>query len=119
MRTPITVCARHSRVARHVRPSARFVELRQKAFAASLTKRSSATNLAAMVSDDGERDAKIRSANSDLRDASSSDADMGPRRRSTVNFDELLPNKAEAAPQADGPSSPKQGIPEAKPVKAD
>lgn len=114
-RGPVSPCT----LCRHVRPSARFVELRQKAFAASLTKRSSSTNLAAMASDDGERDAKIREANSGLRDANSSDSEMGPRRRSHVNFDELLTIKPEAAPSQDGATSPKKGAPEAKPVKSD
>ena len=106
---------------RHVRPSARFVELRQKAFAAGLTKRSSSTNLAALL-DDGEREEKIRNANSDLRDKT--DADMGSRRRSHVNFDELLVKSegaaaaAAAAPLHDGAQSPKKGA-EVKPVKSD
>lgn len=69
-----------------------------------------------MAVDDGEREERVRSANSAFQSDSSAnlagDGDMGSRKRSHVNFDELLPKVT------DGPLSPKKGA-DVKPVKSD
>lgn len=82
-----------------------------------------------MAADDGDREERIRNANSELRGNLTVEGEsMGARRRSHVNFDELNNNGNNSPPNnngdsntthaQDGGASAKKGT-EVKPVKSD